>query len=235
MVSIDEAVVSRLSVKDKKFEVLVDPNKALELKRGKNVDINEVLAYPEIYRDVRKALRVSEDELLEVFGTKDVFKIAERIIKHGTLQFTAEQRRKFMEEKKVQIANIIARRGVNPQTGVPHPPQRILAVMEQAGVNIDPFLDAELQVENVLKSIKALIPIKFQKYTIQLKIPSQYTGRVYSILKSSSTIINQEWLSDGTLQVTVEIPAGVQDELFDKIAGLTHGNFESKIIKKEDI
>ncbi|HDJ96669.1 MAG TPA: ribosome assembly factor SBDS [Candidatus Aenigmarchaeota archaeon] len=235
MVSVEEAVVSRLIVKDKKFEVLVDPNKALEIKRGKAIDISEALAYPEVYRDVRKALRASEEELLQVFGTRDVFKIAEKIIKQGKLQLTTEQRRKFIQEKKMQIANIISRQGINPQTGASHPPQRILAVMEEAGVSVDPFMDAELQVESVLKSIKSLIPIKFQKYTIQLRIPASYVWKVQSILKSSSTIISQEWLSDGGLKVVIKIPAGIQGELFSKIAKVTHGNFESSIIKREDV
>jgi len=37
------------------------------------------------------------------------------------------------------------------------------------------------------------------------------------------------------LQVEVEVLAGMQQELFDKMADLTHGSFESKIVKRTDI
>jgi ribosome maturation protein SDO1 len=162
-------------------------------------------------------------------------KIAQKIIREGELQLTTEQRRAMVEQRKNQIANIIAKKGINPQTNTPHPPQRILNAMDKAGVNIDPFVDAEMQVDKVLKEIKALIPIKFQKVTLQLKIPPQFAGKTYTVLKTSGSILNEQWLNDGSLQVSMEILAGIQDDLFQKLASLTHGQFESKIIKREDV
>jgi len=235
MVSIEEAVISRMNVGGINFEVMVDPNKALDLKHGKKIDMQEVLAYPGIYRDVKKGMKVSDEELRSSFGTTDIWKIAEKIIKHGKLQLTTEQRRKFVEEKRMQIANIISRRGINPQTGAPHPVQRILTAMKQMGVNVEPFEDPELQIDRIIKEIKPLIPIKFQRLTIQIKIPGAYAGHVYSVLRESSTVVSEQWLNDGTLQTIVVIPGGIQDEFFSKIAKITKGDFESKIIKKEDV
>jgi len=235
LVSIDKAVIARLFVGGQKFEILIDPEKALEFKKGISVDMNEILAIPGIYRDVRRSERVSEEELQKIFGTTDVFKIAEKIIKSGDIQLTTEQRRKMTEQKKNQIAAIISKRGINPQTNAPHPIQRILNAIEKCGVNIDPFTDAELQVEKVLKEIKTLLPIKFQRVTIQIKVPPQYSGKIYSILKKSGTIKNEQWLNDGSLQITFEVLAGLQNEVFQKISSLTHGQFESKILKREDI
>jgi ribosome maturation protein SDO1 len=205
------------------------------VKKGAKVSMDELLAYPAVYKDSRKGEAVSEQDLQRVFGTKDIMKIAERIIREGELQLTTEQRRRMVEQKKIQIANIISRKGINPQTNTPHPPQRIINAMEQAGVNIDPFLDAELQVDKVLKSIKTILPIKFQKVVLQVKIPPQFSGSAYSVLKSVGSIASEEWLGDGSLLANIEILAGVQDELFQKLSSLTHGNFESKVVKREDI
>lgn len=235
MVSIEKAVVARLSLPNQKFEILVDPNKALELKRGKLVNMEEVLAYPVVYKDVRSTDVVPSEDLQKVFGTLDINKIAERIIKEGELQLTTEQKRAMIEQKKNQIATLISKRGINPQTNTPHPVQRILNAMEQSGVNIDPMQDAEQQINRVLQAIRPLLPIKFQKLLIQVKVPAQYSGRVYSILKEFGTIKQEQWLSDGSLQVQVEILAGVQDEFTQKISNLTHGSYESKVIKREDI
>jgi ribosome maturation protein SDO1 len=214
---------------------LVDPYKALEFKKGSNISLDDILAYPAIYRNARQSELASSEELQKSFGTTDVNKIAARIIKEGELQLTTEQRRQMLEQKKNQIATIISRRGIKPQTNTPHPPQRILNVMEQSGVQIDPFQDAEQQIDKVIKAIKPLLPIKFQKILLQIKVPPQFAGKSYSIIKSFGNVKEEKWLNDGSLQVDIEVLAGLQDEFFQKISNLTHGQFESKIIKKEDI
>lgn len=218
-----------------RFEILVDPNKALEFKKGTKVDMNDILAYPAIYHDVRNTDMVSEQDLQKIFGTADYKKIAEKIIKEGELQLTTEQRREMTNQKRMQIAAIISKRGINPQTNAPNPPQRILTAMDKAGVNVDPFVDAELQIDKVLKLIKPILPIKFQKALIQMKFPPQFAGKVYSDLKKSGEIKNEQWLNDGSLQVQIEILAGVQDEIFQKMSNITHGQFESKVLKREDM
>jgi len=224
-----------LTISGQKFEILVEPNKALEFKRGGNVKMEDILAYPVIYKDTKQSEAVASHDLQKAFGTTDPFKIATRIIKEGELQLTTEQRRQMIEQKKTQIANIISKRGVNPQTNTPHPPQRILNAMDQAGIQIDPFQNAEQQIDKVLKSIKPIIPIKFQRVVLQIKIPPQYAGKAYSVIKSFGTTQQESWLNDGSLQIGVEMLAGLQDEFFQKISGITHGQFESKVIKREDI
>jgi len=233
-VGVDKAVIVRLQHSGKRFEILVDPYKALEFKRGVKVDMNEILAYPAIYRNVSSTEVVTDDDMQKVFGTTDVLKIAEKIIKDGQLQLTTEQRRDMVEKKRTQIANIISKRGVNPQTNSPHPPQRILGVMDQAGVEIDPFMDAEMQIDKVLKAIKTIIPISLEKVTIQLKIPAQFAGKSYSVLKKYGDVVNEKWLGDGSLQIDIKTLAGIREEMFEKIASLTHGQFESKIVKREE-
>jgi len=235
MISVDKAVVARLKIKNLNFEILVDPRKAFEIKKGANVDIQEVLAYPAIYKDARKGEAAREEDLQKVFGTKDIYKIAEEIIKKGEFSLTTEQKRELIEEKKNQIATLISKRAINPQTNTPHPPQRILNAIEKAGVNIDPFIDAEVQVEKVLKAIKPLLPIKFEKVLLQIKIPSQFAGKAYGIIAKAGEVKNEEYLADGSLQIQIEIFSGVQEEFFRKLAEITKGNYESKVLKKVEV
>ena len=235
MISVDKAVVARLRVKDSNFEILVDPRKAFEMKKGANVNIQDVLAYPAIYKDARKGEAVREEDLQKAFGTKDIYKIAEEIIKKGEFSLTTEQKRELIEEKRNQIATLISKRTINPQTNTPHPPQRILNAMEKAGVNVDPFLDAEVQIEKVLKAIKPILPIKFEKTLLQIKIPPQFAGKAYSIIAKAGEVKSEEYLSDGSLQVQIEIFSGVQDEFFRKLAEITKGNYESKVLKKVEV
>ena len=176
MIGVDKAVVASYENKGKRFEILVNPKKAWEFKQGKINDISEVVVINEIYRDARKAERASQEELKEIFNTTDFFKIAEIILKKGKFRLTAEQKRRMIEEKKIQIANIISRRAINPQTNAPHPPKRILNAMEQAKVSIDPFIDAELQVDRIIKQISSLLPLKFEISIIEIKVPLKYIG-----------------------------------------------------------
>ena len=235
MISVNKAVVAKLKVKGMNFEILVDPKKAFEFKKGANVSIQEILAYPAIYKDARKGEAARNEDLQKAFGTTDVYKIAEEIVKKGEFSLTTEQKRELIEEKKNQIATLISKRAINPQTNTPHPPQRILNAMEKAGVNIDPFLDAEVQVEKVLKAIKPILPIKFEKVLLQLKIPAEYVGKSYSIITKAGEVKSEEYLGDGSLQVQIEIFSGVQDEFFGKLAEITKGNYESKILKKVEV
>jgi rRNA metabolism SBDS family protein len=76
----------------------------------------------------------------KVFSTTDFDTIARRIIEKGEIHLTAEQRRQMIDEKRRQVITFISRNSVNPQTGHPHPPQRIEMAMEEARINIDPFI-----------------------------------------------------------------------------------------------
>ncbi len=53
-------------------------------------------------------------------------------------------------------------------------------------------------------------------------------------MKKIGTIQQERWLDDGSLQVNIEVLGGMQSELFQKLADLTHGQIESKILKREE-
>ncbi|KYK35673.1 MAG: hypothetical protein AYK18_02810 [Theionarchaea archaeon DG-70] len=235
MVDVDKAVISRLKIGGKKFEVLVDPVKALELKEGRGINLDEIVAYPGIYHDVRRGDAIPESELQQNFGTTNIYNIARKIILEGELQFTTDQRREFVEKKTKEIAEIITRKSINPQTNTPHPPTRILNAMDKAGIHVDPFINAELQVNKVVEGIKTLLPIKFQKVILRITIPPQFSGKAYSVLKRTVGKFDEQWLNDGSLQLTVEIPVGVYDELFKTVGDITKGNFRSEIVKRVDL
>lgn len=225
-------VVARYEHQGHRFEVLVNPELALQVKEGKNVDVREVLVGDIIYKDARKALKASEELVRRVFGTDDVYKVALEIIRKGELQLTAEQRRKIIEQKRKQIISFISRNAIDPKTGTPHPPQRIERAMEEARVGVDPFKDVESQAIQIVKAISRIIPIKIARVIMYVKVPPQYSGRFYSAMRSLGEVKRQRWLSDGSLAVEVEIPAGLQQEFIDKVNSLTRGEAEVKVLHR---
>jgi len=231
MVSVENAVIARVSKGSEHFEILVDPEKALQFKKGIDVSIENMLAIKEVFKNSKKGERASASELEKAFGTTDVLKIASEIIRHGEIQLTTDQRRKLVEEKKRQIAEIISKQGINPKTKLPHPQQRILNAMEEAHMNVDPFKPARNQVEDVLAKIQEIIPVSVERVEIAIRVPMQYAGKANSVIRNMVSIKKEEWKSDAWI-VVVEISAGMQAEIYSKLNEITGGNVEVKILKK---
>lgn len=234
MISLEKAVIARLSKSGKKFEVLVDPDKALEMKSGKEFPLDDIVASMEIFEDSKKGERASEAEVNTAFGTTDPQIIIKTIIKEGDVQLTTEQRNRMLEEKKRSIANIISKRGVNPQTNVPHPIDRVIRAMDEVKVKIDLEKRTEEQIERIQKEIQVILPIKFEKVQLAIKIPPQFAAKSTSIIRSFGSLLKEEWGSDGSFIALIEVAAGIQQEIFDRLNSLTHGQVEVKIVKKGD-
>ncbi len=223
-------VIARLEMKGKRFEILVDPDKAFRYINGEKIPIQEILISEEVYKDVKSGDRVSPEVLKKTFGTTDITKIAEVILKKGELQLTAEQRRKIIEAKRRQVINFIARNAIDPQTKLPIPPTRIEAAMKEAKVSIDPYKSIEEEATKVVRAISRVIPIKIARSLIQIKIPPKYSGRAYSVIQKLGEVKSMDWKSDGSLVVELEIPAGMQQEVIDKLNNLTKGELEFKVL-----
>ncbi|MEE9323827.1 MAG: ribosome assembly factor SBDS [Candidatus Aenigmarchaeota archaeon] len=234
MVSVEDAVIARISKAGMNFEIMVDPDKALEFKREKEGYVEDILAVTEIFKDSKKGERHSSEDLHKAFGTTDIFEVARKIIMDGEIQLTTEQRNRFIEEKRKEIANIIARQGIDPKTKLPHPATRILNAMSEAHVLIDPFKPAKEQVKNVLEKIQEIIPISFESIEIAIKVPIEYAGKANSIIREITNVRKEEWTSSAWIAL-VEIPAGIQGDIYDRLNKLTAGKVEVKIVKEHKI
>ena len=49
-----------------------------------------------------------------------------------------------------------------------------------------------------------------------------HTGKAYGLLAEYKE--KEEWLSNGDLQITLNIPVGIQMEFYDKLNSITHGS-----------
>ena len=76
-----------------------------------------------------------------------------------------------------------------------------------------------------------ILPIKFEMKEIAVKIPGEHAGKSHLVLNSFGKILKQEWQSDGSLLAVIEIPGGLEQDFYDKLNSITHGNNEVKLIK----
>jgi len=232
MIPLDHAVVARLESFGERFEILVDPHGAALVRQGQAVNIEDVVAALNVFGNASKATRASDEALMKVFHTTDFDAVARKIIEKGEIHLTAEQRKHMTDEKRRQVITFIARNAVNPQTGHPHPPQRIEMAMEEARVNIDPFKHVEEQVKETVKALRPLLPIRFEELRLAVKIPPDFAGKAYGDISAASTMEKDEWLKDGSWVCVVRIPAGIQGEFYDLINKLTKGEGQVKILNQ---
>ncbi len=232
MVRLEDAIVARYEHKGHRFEILVDPDAIDDIKSGKIDNVVEYMVIDAIFKDARKGDHAGEETIKEVFGTTDVNEVAKVIVRKGQVQLTTEQRRKMLEEKKKRIIMEIARNAINPQTRAPHPPQRIELAMEEAKVHIDPLKSVEEQVPIVLKALRPIIPIRFEKIKIAVKLSGDLYGKAYGDISKMGAILQEEWQKDGSWIGVVEIPAGMQGEFLDMLNKKTHGEVQTKILRR---
>jgi ribosome maturation protein SDO1 len=231
MVKVEDAVVARWETQGSRFEVLVDPTAVQEIKDGKNVDLADKLALDQVFKDAKKGDKISEEHLERIFHTRNLVDIARQIIQKGEVQVTTEQRHLLQAQKHKQIVAIIARNAMNPQTGAPHPPARIEAAMTEAKVHIDPFRPADVQVQEILQKLRPILPIRFDTARVRIRIPAQHYPKVIGELKALGRLTDEQWLSDGSWSGVIEIPAGVQTELYEKLNARTKGAAETALVK----
>lgn len=226
----EKYTIARMTKENDHFEVLVKPQKALDYRAGKIAAITEVLVAETIFSDANKGTKASEESIRKAFGMIDPLKVAETILKKGTMQLTTDQRRKMVEDKRRQIIDFISRQCVDPKTNLPHPPTRIENAMEQIHYSIDPFKPMEEQAKEIVKLLRPLLPLKMEQVSVAVIIPAQYSARAYGSIKGFGTIKREEWRADGSWSGVLEMPAGLYAPLLDKLGEVTKGSGEAKII-----
>lgn len=230
MVNLDDAVTARLEYFGEHFEILVDPDLASDFKRGQAINVEDILAVEEIFKDAKKGDKASEEAMMKAFDTTDHVEVAANILKKGQIQLTAQQRKEMQEEKRLKVVTTIAREAINPQTKLPHPVRRIEIAMEEAKVRIDPFKSVDEQVNTTLKAIRTKIPIRFERVKVAIRVPGDFSGKVYGAIPEFGKTIKEEWQQDGSWVAVVEIPGGMQENFYMKLNELTKGQVETKLL-----
>ena len=230
MVSLEDAVIARLETGGHRFEILIDPNEAQAFKDGDEIDWEDSIAVDGIWADSAKGERSPEYILEDIFESGDLIDIYKRILTEGTIQLTSEQKKEMIDKKKKRILSHIVANAMNPQTGGAHPPQRIENAILESRYNFDPIKSVESQVEDIVRKIRPLIPISFEKVKAAVKIPAIFVGKCYGQMSGLGTIENEEYQNDGSWIGIVKMSAASFDELENLLGSITKGAAEIKII-----
>ena len=219
--------VARIKKGSKHFEILVNLDDALKFKKGEASYIT-----PEtnaIFNDIKKGDRASSSDLKINFGTDDIQKIVEKIIKDGEIQTTQEHRSAEQEARFNQVVDFIAKNALDPRTGNPHTVEKIKNTLKKSRINIQ-NRPVESQINNIVESISMILPIKLQLKRVKIIIPAMYTGKAYGVVSPYKK--EDKWKDNGDLEVVIEIPNGLIMDFYDKLNLITHGSAITQELKE---
>jgi len=223
-------VIATLKKGGQKFEILVDPWKAHAYREGQPISIDNIVIVEEVFSDAKKGEKHSRETLEKIFGTSDFKKVAEIILKEGRVPLTQEQRKELAERLRRQIINMISKLCIDARTKHPIPPKRVELALEEAKVRIDINRSADEQIMDIIKKLSMVIPIKYGVARIAIKVPPIYYARVYPILKEYGELKQTEWGRDGSFYALLELPLGLREELIGKLASLSKGEIQVKLL-----
>jgi len=231
MVSLDKAIIASYDREGKHFEIYVDPDGAYAYLEGSKKDLKNILVADEVYEDARKGERAKSSDVQKAFGTTDMMEILKIIFDKGEVQLTTEQKRKKLEEKRKKVLAILLRESIDPRTNAPHTPTRMENAFEEARITIDPFKDAREQLPDIIKKLRPILPLKFEKIKIAVKVPAAYAHKTYGTLKDWG-MKQEEWTKHGDFICVLEIFGGEQGEFYDILNKLTTGSVEIRKLEK---
>ena len=230
MVSLEDAVIAKYETGGNRFEILIDPKAAQSYSEGDEIDWEDAIAADGIWSDSAKGERAPDIIVNNTFETTDLIDIYKKILADGTIQLTSQQRKEMVEQKRKRIVAHIVANAMNPQTGGPHPPQRIENAIDEVRYSVDPMETMDKQVEKIINLIKTLIPISFEKIRVAVKIQAIYVGKCYGQITSLSKIESEEYQKDGSWIGMLEMSAASFAKLEDALGSLTKGTAETKML-----
>jgi ribosome maturation protein SDO1 len=231
--NLENTVVARIKRGEHNFEILVYPFLAWDYKHNlRDVKIEDVIAFEEIYSDLQKSNVAPKESLIEAFQTEDIYKIADKIIKDGDVQLTTVQRQMLLEKREKEIISYITKNAHDPKNKTPIPEQRILNAFEELKIKINLNKKKEKEIEEIIDKLKRIMPISFEKIIVTVEIPSTYAGKASAVVYKYD-IAEQKWLSNGSLVAKIRIPAGLKQDLVSNLNTITHGNIVIRVENEE--
>jgi ribosome maturation protein SDO1 len=166
--------------------------------------------------------------LTAAFGSTDVFACATRIIQKGEIVLPKDFRDEQQDNKRKQVVDFLVKNASDARSGRPFTPQVIENALNSSGASID-NKPVDQQISKIIEALKPILPIKIETKKIKITLPAIYTGKAYGLFNEYKE--KEDWLNNGDLQVTINLPVGLQMDFYDKLNAITHGAALSQEVK----
>ena len=217
---------ARIKKDSKNFEILVDEDEALKVKKGEG-DITQAVITDTIFHNLKSGDKASNEDLERLFESTDPMEVAQKIIKSGEVVRTTGALNEELEKKYKQIVDFLSKNATDPD-GRPYTTDRIMKSLKEAHVNVKNKPIQE-QIPEITDQLAKILPLKIDKKKVKLRIPAVHTGKSYGTIKEY--LVEENWQGNGDLDCTVEVPSGLIMDFYDKLNSQTHGSVLSEEIK----
>jgi len=217
---------ARIKKGGKHYEILVDLEEALKVKKGEG-DLNSAVLTESIFHNLKSGEHASDVDLEKEFETTDVMAIALKIIKSGEVVRTTESMKSEHEQKYKQVVDFLSKNAVSPE-GRPYTPDRIMKALHEAHIVVK-NKSIESQVGEIMDHLRKVLPLNMEMKKVRLLVPAIHTGKAYGIVKEY--MISEDWKSNGDLEAVIEMPTALTFDFYDRLNGATHGAVMSEEVK----
>lgn len=232
-VDLGEFTLVRYKVKGYRFEIVVDPELAWKYKQGDEIPLDDIFEGFTVFENFSKGLKAAEFDLNDAFETGNERDIAKIMLDKGELQITQEMRKRFLAEKTKEIIDFLVVHTINPKTKAAHTPARIEKAMNEAGIRISRTEDTKEQAVKIVKQLASIIPISMEVATIEFILPATLAGSMFSFFHEAGEVLNETWGNNGSLTVTIQVPAGVQAQIMEEVADKTKGKAQIRVLNRK--
>eukprot|EP00126_Sphaerothecum_destruens_P005850 Sdes_comp19080_c0_seq1m9707 len=126
------------------------------------------------------------------------------------------------------LVNYLHKYFINPKTNTPHPVTRLELALDEMKAKIDPEIAVDRQIQDILKKLTEIIPMKKSEMDATLTVPTKVAGSVQGIIHKYSKMKSENWSSTGCTWEISLVP-GDYDHFISDLTKATKGEFQFEV------
>lgn len=185
---------------------------------------DKVLSADAIFTNAKKGNIARDQDLKEVFGTSDINKCAEVIVREGDAQISASERKEDIDTHRRSIIGYL-HSSFTDQTGIAHPIARLESVLDEAKIRIDPSLSVHKQAEEVIKKMQGKLVFKKGTTDYTITVNKQHAKKCSTIVNKYSPAMHKEQRNTDGITWKVCLSLGDMTQFMNDMNKITEGDF----------
>jgi rRNA metabolism SBDS family protein len=208
------------------FEILTKQGSVRQFLTGK-LGWDKVLSADVIFTNSKKGDIAKKQDLITVFGTDDVNKCAEIMVRQGDAQVSASERKEDISVHRRQILEYL-HKTYTDQAGLPHPLVRLETILEEAKIRIDPAVSVHKHCEDVIKRMIGKIVFKRNASDYTITVPKEHVKTCRDVVCKYCPVGRKEIREAGSTTWKVSITSSDFDNFLLEMNKITGGDFTVK-------
>jgi len=190
--------------------------------RKQQLGRDNVLVSDVIWKNQAKGDRANDSDLVTAFNTDKTDDCIEQILQNGEIQISAAEKREKIEQRRREIINYIHKYYIDPKTKTSIPVVRIESALYELKFRVDAEESVVNQVQDIMKRLPEIIPIKKSEITGTLRVPHAHVGAATAIVQKYTQVNRENYDADGSV-MDVSLVPGDFDAFVAELNRVTRG------------